>query len=580
MSLKKNNGLKDIIDDVVPNNPVYNSRVASKLAGMIKKPEVPVPVPTIIPKKSSEFTKGKAGIYTIEVGDTCPRCNYGKIQECISFSEKSSEFFVKCADCNAYIHRYKPMPHQEMFHKDQHAKRLYAGGFGSAKTFTGGNEFLATVLQIPQSVALVGAATWSQVYDTALKFIIDNIPKDLVAHSNQDKVNWNITLINGSTITAKALDKEGKIRSANLSLIWVEEASEVDYSVIAYIAARLRNNVAYFKGKNRLKMILTSNPDVGWLNDKWLMVSDKIYYHGDVPERYEVNEGNKEPSVSTHISTTDCNIYLPPNYVHDLSLNKPEWWVNRYLKGSFKYAEGLVYPEFTSWVVSPFEIPKHWQRIAGIDFGRRDPTAYVLGAIEPNTKVIYVYKEVYMPLNDEDVQKVADEIKQAEKDIPEYLFLYPRQGDPRGVNRDQISGENWYEAYLKRGLFIEPASDMRANSIAPSIAKLYSYGKAGKIKFFANLKNTLNEFKSYKYPNRNLGEEGNQGETPIDSHNHLPDAIRYMMSKLPAIPGDINLYRDIFEESLRQTAKVYNPLSTNNDDREDGYVDGIFDDFL
>jgi hypothetical protein len=53
-----------------------------------------------------------------------------------------------------------------------------------------------------------------------------------------------------------------------------------------------------------------------------------------------------------------------------------------------------------------------------------------------------------------------------------------------------------------------------------------------------------------------------------------------MMSKLPAIPGDINLYRDIFEESLRQTAKVYNPLSTNNDDREDGYVDGIFDDFL
>jgi hypothetical protein len=121
---------------------------------------------------------------------------------------------------------------------------------------------------------------------------------------------------------------------------------------------------------------------------------------------------------------------------------------------------------------------------------------------------------------------------------------------------------------------------MRANSIAPSIAKLYSYGKAGKIKFFSNLKNTLNEFKSYKYPNRNLGEEGNQGETPIDSHNHLPDAIRYMMSKLPAIPGDINLYRDIFEESLRQTAKVYNPLSTNNDDREDGYVDGIFDDFL
>ena len=93
------------------------------------------------------------------------------------------------------------MPHQAAFHLDEHQHKLYAGGFGSAKTYTCGMEFLGTVLQIPNSVALVGAATWGQASDTCLKFIIDNLPAKLVVHSNQDKVNWHLDLINGSHIS-------------------------------------------------------------------------------------------------------------------------------------------------------------------------------------------------------------------------------------------------------------------------------------------------------------------------------------------------------------------------------------------
>jgi len=528
---------------------------------------------------SKAFTANAKGIYTCEVGDTCPKCNYSKFEEVTSFSGKQAEFFVHCPTCNSYVCRYKPMPHQAMFHTDEHMKKLYAGGFGSAKTYTAGMEFITTVLQIPNSSALVGASTWGQVSDTCLKFIVDNIPGNLVMRSNQDKVNWYIDLINGSRISAKALDKEGKIRSANLTLIWVEEASEVDYSVVAYIAARLRNKNAYFKGKNRLKMILSSNPDVGWLNNKWLMVSDKIYYHGDVKDRYDVPSSSREAATSTHIAATSANYYLPPNYERDLAANKEQWWINRYLKGSFKYTEGLVYPEFNDWFCDPFNVPDHWQRIAGIDFGRRDPTAYVLGAIDPGNQIIYFYKEVYMSLENEDITKVINAIKEAEYGIPEYLWAYPRQGDPRGRNRDQVSGKSWMDAYSEHGIMITPAENMENDSLAPTITKLSTYAKNGKVRFFKTLRNLHKELRAYKYPTKTLGSDKNQGEKPMDSNNHLPDAIRYAMAPLPAFPSDPKEFGEIWTEIVNKT-KGYNPLSTEEEDYGSDFIVDNWDKFL
>ena len=157
----------------------------------------------------SAFGRNLSSIYKAEEGNLCPHCKYAKLEECVSFSGKTCEFFVYCPNCNAYICTYKPMAHQAAFHKDEHQQKLYAGGFGSAKTYTCGMEFLCTVLQIPNSAGLIGAKTWGQVSDTCLKFLTDNIPYKLVMKSNQDKVNWYIDLINGSRISAKALDQEG-----------------------------------------------------------------------------------------------------------------------------------------------------------------------------------------------------------------------------------------------------------------------------------------------------------------------------------------------------------------------------------
>ena len=521
---------------------------------------------------ATAFGQNLSNIYTLEPGMTCPHCHYGVLEECESFNGTPCEFFVYCPVCNAFICTYKPMPHQAAFHLDEHQHKLYAGGFGSAKTYTCGMEFLATVLQIPNSAGLVGAATWGQVSDTCLKFICDNLPKALVARSNQDKVNWYIQLINGSRISAKALDKEGKIRSANLSIIWVEEASEVDYAVVAYIKARLRNKVGFFNGKNRLKMLLSSNPDVGWLNHNWLMCSDVIYYHGDVKDRYKLDPAKQDPSVSTHISATSANTYLPPNYEKNLAKNKEPWWINRYLKGSFKYTEGLVYPNFVDWFCDPFEIPKHWRRLTGTDFGRRDPTAHLVAALDPINKIVYVYAEVEETLDDRPLDFVVDLIKKSH-DFHPSMMAFPHSADPRGRNRDQVSGQSWFDAYREKGIIFQPAQDCGQDSLAPTIQKIYNYAKYGRLKVFRTCKKLYNSLSKYKYKERQTGDDSNQGEVPQDRNNHLPDCLRYLMSPFPQFPENPesfdNIWHNVMSKSTTPEYKFCPELTPDNEYNEE-----------
>lgn len=527
--------------------------------------------------KATAFGRNTSSIYTAEAGSLCPHCKFATLEEVTSFSGKTCEFFIYCPNCNAFICTYQPMAHQAAFHLDEHQQKLYAGGFGSAKTYTCGMEFLCTVLQIPNSAGLMGAKTWGQVSDTCLKFVTDNLPAKLVARSNQDKVNWYVDLINGSRISAKALDQEGKIRSANLSIIWVEEASEVDYDIIAYILARLRNKVGFFKGKNRLRMLLSSNPDVGWLNTNWLMVSDKVYYHGDVKDRYNIPLEKRDPAKVTHISATSANVYLPPDYEKNLAKNKEEWWVNRYLKGSFKYTEGLVYPDFMDWFCEPFEIPEHWRRCTGTDFGRRDPTAHLVACLDPVGKIIYVYNEVEESLNDKPLDYIVEKIKQADK-FPSYLLAFPHQCDPRGRNRDQVSGQSWIDAYRERGIVFQTAKDCEGNSIAPTIQKVATYAKHGRLKIFNTCRKLRESLSKYRYPDRKVGDNSNQGENPVDAFNHLPDALRYLMAPFPQFPENPEDFSVIWREVLRNVQIATNPYAVTWDTPSD-MVGSFMDNF-
>jgi phage terminase large subunit len=179
-------------------------------------------------------------------------------------------------------------------------------------------------------MTLIGAQTYNQLEQTAQKEFMQIVPDELVEGFLKQK---NMLIMkNGHVVIFRALDDEGKIRSLNLSMAWIEEASEVKYDIYVQLTTRLRN-----KATKHHQLVLTTNPDLGWIKSEILLKADKIhnpqsYYHQD---EEEIN-----PDISVHIAPTHLNTYLPEGFWETVARNRPEWWKKRYLYGSFEHAEG------------------------------------------------------------------------------------------------------------------------------------------------------------------------------------------------------------------------------------------------
>jgi phage terminase large subunit len=124
--------------------------------------------------------------------------------------------FVECA-CGYYEFIYTPLPFQKAFHESATMIKGYFGGFGAGKTTSGGAEFIAHVMNVPNGLTLIGAATIAQMMQTCKKFIDDVLPVSFIESTSRAPNNYYYHLINGHRILFKVLDDEGKIRSLNLT---------------------------------------------------------------------------------------------------------------------------------------------------------------------------------------------------------------------------------------------------------------------------------------------------------------------------------------------------------------------------
>jgi len=93
--------------------------------------------------------------------------------------------------------------------------------------------------------------------------------------------------------------------------------------------------------------------------------------------------------------------------------------VRAWLEGDFEIHEGSYFPEFSSkHIISPFNVPKHWPRYLGYDWGYHSPFAAIWGAVSsgrtddgkevPYPKgAVIIYRELW--------GKGVDNITQAER---------------------------------------------------------------------------------------------------------------------------------------------------------------------
>lgn len=414
---------------------------------------------------------------------------------------------------------------------------------GSGKTTSAVAEIIDHVLSTPNGCTLITAPTMRQLETTVMKEFFKHMPEPLITEFN--KANKIMTIYNGHQILFYPSDDDTKIRSLNLTAFYIEEASGIDYQIFVELQNRLRNeNGIVFKRntsgeivldsqgrpvilESRLMGIVCSNPDVNWIRTNFLLESSVISGHNATG--YYVERPNK--FFSSLIIASSQNKFLPDDFIERNSINKPDWWVQRYLFGSFDYSDGMVYPEFIKCVVEPRDIGRDWKRVASADFGLRDPTVMLMGAIDPLTGILYIYDEHYK--EGEAVNFHALRMKQMLDAVPHGYMLYPPVGDPSGKQRSKSDLRSLFDHYREYGIFFQ-AGDNRIDS---GVAKVYNYIRMGKVKIFSSCYNTIREGVSYKYKTPELAAEKNLGEKPIDKDNHAMDCLRYMIQLLPDDPA-------------------------------------------
>ena len=527
----------------------------------------------------------------------CPTCN-SPMKPATAISGSESTFWMKCTNkhCKTFVDTYLPTPSQEQIHQDPHRFIGVFGGYGSGKTASSLKDDEKHMLSTPNGTTVVGSAVLAQVEQTYEKDFINDMPIDFLRSQNKQKKMY--TLINGHIVLIKSYYEENLLRSLNVSRYHIVEASEVDHEIDVQLKTRLRHQAGTLpeldefgtpifetdsQGKSNIKLkadwrkgIIESNPSAGWIREDFLMHSDQINTHG-LTQNYVPT--NIDKNISSHIIGTKSNPYLPPNFYAEQAKNKPRWWIERYLNGSFDYAEGMVYPNVLQSICKPFAIPNHWKRVIGLDYGIRDQTAIIFIAIDPREGVAYVFDEVY--INNVNYQVIAKHYKDHyAKNVPPGSLLNCPVMDARSINkRNDFDLRTIGELFEEEGIFFEPAQ-MDLNT---RILRVNTLIEAGQLRIFNTCTNLCTEIMKYKFPERTSTGKSTS-DKPEDKNNHAINAMEFAVMELPMNltetshigytgRGAIKTDRTIRKE---KSVPSYDPFSTKQVSRDYGDFGQLF----
>lgn len=302
-------------------------------------------------------------------------------------------------------------------------KYLCVGGYGSSKSYHIALKLILKCLEEKRKVLVV-----REVYDThrdstfsLFKEILEGM--NLLAESPREKKRkvvakespFKLTFPNKSEIIFKGMDKPEKLKSLNgITIVWLEECSEIKYDGYKELLGRLRH--PYLS----LHFILSTNPvgtdnwvykhffkDVDDTGKETVTLDDEILYKLKTVVRGDTYY---------HHSTVDDNYFVQQDYIDQLEemkkFDKDLWRIAR--RGRFGVNGLRVLPQ---WEVRDHElvmrdvrdIPKRWHR-RGMDFGfETSYNAIVWMAIDDKEKILYIYKEYYKNKMTDD--KTAEDLK-------------------------------------------------------------------------------------------------------------------------------------------------------------------------
>lgn len=530
----------------------------------------------------------------------CPRCG-SDTSPAVALNGGASKDWLKCKKCNTYIDTHIPLPWQYDFYKDSTRYRMPAGGYGTGKTTADFKDRMKKAVLTPGGQTLFGANTFPQLNSTLKKDLEADLPEDFVGYYSVQKNEFS--LINGHGVLYRSLDDPEKYKSLNLSAYSIIEGSGVKQEVNTQLQSRLRNTAAgvpmldehgnpviEFDEEGNPQFVLKAdwrsgvietNPDPGWVLTGFLEESGRVAFYNNTYEKYDYHDTT--PYKSSYIVPTAANYMLPKDYEKEQTQNKPAWWVKRYFKGSFRYAEGLVFPNYSDALVKPFAIPRNWKRLIAMDYGISDKTHFIFGAIDPKDKICYLYDELI--INNADVSEIVREYRKKLREIPEGGLLFTPVMDQRSMSKRQSDDmkKTLGDLFEDEGVIFDPAQmDMDAR-----ILRMNTLINNGQLKIFTILTGLIGELKNHKFPERTLENSGSASlNKPKDGNDHGVAAAEFLCMELPPnlAQYDLRVYNNgkpvtpYRKVDINVKPKIWSPFTTKEEKNDNDFVDSFFND--
>ena len=325
-------------------------------------------------------------------------------------------------------------PHFESFLFDWESKIYFlVGGYGSSKSYHVALKVILKLLS-ERRTALVVREVYDTIRDSCFSLfreIVEDMGLGAMIVFNASPMQMRFP--NGSKIVFKGMDKPAKLKSINnISLIWVEECSELKYAGFKELLGRLRHPTL------PLHIILTTNPVArsNWTYQHFFEsrgLGDKEFY-----ARRVMREGN----TYYHHSVADDNLFLPVDYIEQLDeMQAYDADLYRIARlGQFGVNGRLVLPQFEVMphdevMAAVEEIPRKYLRV-GMDFGfEASYNAVVRMAIDHENKWLYLYWEYYRNhMTDDETADALEEFVRTRERIkadsaePKAIRYYQKRG--------------------------------------------------------------------------------------------------------------------------------------------------------
>jgi len=426
---------------------------------------------------------------------------------------------------------YTPTPKQAEFHAATEHSVLFGGSTGGGKSRALTAEAIVACDRYPG--LRVGA--FRRSYPELRESLLAELAK--LQFAAPLGARWNaaeheLRFPNGSLIMfryAETMTDATRRQGGEYQLLVLDELTLFGADVVSFLESRVRS------GRADIPVIGTrasANPGGPG--------------HGAVKERYieptaygtRVVVDDRDRTVRFIPSRLSDNPHMNPEHASDL-LALSGQMREAFLEGNWDVFSGQMYPELKRdrHVVGPFALPETWARYCGVDWGYYPSYWAVVWAAEDEDGRVYVYREAYEQLVGE-----ADQAKRIlAAELPNEHIVARYSDDAMFATRG--SAKPISEMYADEGCHLTPASKgsrvtgwQRVRSYLAEMPACPHHRSLGwqncpRLHIFSGCENVFRYLADLSHATK-----GDPEDASGNPHDHLPDALRYLLINLGTGP--------------------------------------------